>query len=387
MGCLHVLHLSNTNIKRDNRIIKEINALSKNKNIKCHAIGISNLLRDKNAPKKSISTIKASIKIIKISSYDYIKIRIFKKLILILDINKRLLLNGLNIKAQIVHCHDIMSLPAALIIKLFMGSKLIYDAHELESHTSGQDKITSFLIKTFERFTWNYIDEFITVSESINEWYQRNFGPKNSTLILNSPEIKNNFEDSKSDNYFHKFFSIPNKDKIFIYVGELINGRGIGTLIDTFKKIEDKSKHIIFIGYGELEHYLKNESVKNNNIHLHEVISIDQLIKVIRSADVGICLIDSKSLSDYYSLPNKLFEYAFSGLKIISTNLPEIKKVIKEFQLGIICEANSSSLEKAIYKIESFKKSEKSNLYKISWEYQAEKLNYLYSNLQKLIVN
>ena len=37
-----------------------------------------------------------------------------------------------------------------------------------------------------------------------------------------------------------------------------------------------------------------------------------KLTNLIKEADVGLCLVENVSLSDYYCLPNKLFEYAFA---------------------------------------------------------------------------
>ena len=53
MKTCNVLHLTHTDIVRDNRVIKEINAISKNKNIKCFGIGISEINRDKKAANKN----------------------------------------------------------------------------------------------------------------------------------------------------------------------------------------------------------------------------------------------------------------------------------------------------------------------------------------------
>ena len=38
------------------------------------------------------------------------------------------------IKPKIVHCHDTLVLPIGLVVSLIFKSKLIYDAHELESN-------------------------------------------------------------------------------------------------------------------------------------------------------------------------------------------------------------------------------------------------------------
>ena len=71
-----------------------------------------------------------------------------------------------------------------------------------------------------------------------------------------------------------------------------------------------KDCHIVYLGYGsEKTNYLSYQ--KYNNIHIHDAAEHQQVVSLAQSADVGLCLIENISLSDYYCLPNKLFEYIF----------------------------------------------------------------------------
>ena len=98
---------------------------------------------------------------------------------------------------KIIHCHDTVVLPIGLILSIFNKSKLIYDAHELESNRNSQGKISSMITWTIEKISWKKIDLLISVSPSINQWYIDEFGDKNNILILNSPQIGHSFEEKK----------------------------------------------------------------------------------------------------------------------------------------------------------------------------------------------
>ena len=98
-------------------------------------------------------------------------------------------------------------------------------------------------------------------------------------------------------------------------------------------------------------------------------------------------MIEDISLSDRLCLPNKLFEYAFSGLKIIASDIVEVQKVVTKYNLGHTIKADQVSL------FEILKMVEKGNSDKVietinsefiqsySWESQENKLLNLYKEL------
>ena len=86
-------------------------------------------------------------------------------------------------------------------------------------------------------------------------------------------------------------------------------------------------------------------------------------------------MIENVSLSDYYCLPNKLFEYAFAGLPILASKFPEINNIVTKYNLGYTCELNIDSILNAIIKIENNKiKKNNLELTEISWQAQENRL-------------
>jgi glycosyltransferase involved in cell wall biosynthesis len=288
--------------------------------------------------------------------------------------------HALKFRPHIIHCSDYFPLPVAVFFKILSRAKLIYDAHELESQTNSITKLTSLYVYGLERLLWPFIDTTFYVSNSIREWYNLKIGFKKSELVLNAPTGKML---NRKTTYFRDTFNIADGINIYLYLGMLGRGRGIDLALKVFSDSQNKNA-IIFMGYGEKEKIIKSYSVKHNNIFLHPPVPHDEVVGLASSADFGYCMLENVSLSDYFCLPNKMFEYAFSGLPVIASNFPDISVAVDEFNLGVVAELNEKSINEGITKLASGKLNNEylnQDLFPLSWEFQAEKVAKIFNEL------
>ena len=373
---MRILHISNTNINFDNRILKELESLESVNYYHLFAIGIytdENWIDSKTTKRTEIKTIYL------ISNNFKILPRALQYFFIIIELTFKLLINGIKFKPNIVHCHDTMVLPAGILIKFFLNVKLIYDAHELESNKHGQNKILSKATYLIEYFSWHRIDYFITVSKSINDWYMKKLGDKPSKIILNSPVQDETTRFEK--NYFHDKFKIKEERLIFVYIGALAEGRAIDLIVEAFRS-SNVSSHVVFIGLGSMHSFVADSARSCDKIHLHSPVAHEKVVPLISSADIGLCLIENSSLSDFYCLPNKLFEYAFSGIPILASKFPDIEFIVEKYNLGFTCNLDVVSIIDEILKIEKEKpQSISSDISDLSWKSQSDKLLDAYNSL------
>ncbi len=378
-----VLHISHTDIRTDSRILKEMAVIAEIDNVRVYGAGISNNINcdvSSDASSLCIESLELMSKRIQFVP------RVVRHILTFSEFLIRVTFYSFKVKPRVLHVHDIIMLPIGVLLKIIHGTKLIYDAHELESSTNGKSRFISKIIFYAESLLWRWIDYLITVSGSIDEWYKENLGDKKSEVILNSPYLSINSNKTCDGTYLRDKFNIPLTNKVYIYVGGLMRGRGINLLLDVFTNLKNDF-HLVLMGYGELEDFVAQHSNEYENIHFHNAVGHAEVVSITSSADVGLCLIENVSLSDYYCLPNKLFEYAFANIPVIASDFPEISKMVKKYKLGVCVDVEPNSIKNAILSFSPGAYSIHSNtvdmLTDVNWNSQSVKLKNIYNEISE----
>lgn len=234
----------------------------------------------------------------------------------------------------LVHFHAVASLPAAAIAKWLTGTKILYNAHDLETERTGWGWTTRMFSKALERSFIGSIDGMVTVSDHIADWYVDNYRMRRPALVRNIPVTK------QSETGFHAnspslrdALGIAPEDLLFIYIGAIDINRGLGILVDAFAQLPP-NYHFATLGYGDLVPFMEQAAARLPNVHHHAAVPSKQVTSFIRDADVGICLIEDVSMNHRLTLPNKLFETRHGGLAALVSDLPAIADFIDTFGGG-----------------------------------------------------
>ena len=370
-----ILHITHTDVRSDSRILKEIFSLSE-AGYEVSSLGV---VMSERAPR---SDFPSSLKItqIRLRSREFTFLpRSLMHGFSLCELVAKMLRSAIRHKPDLIHCHDVLVLPLGVIVKLITRAKLIYDAHELESDRNGLSKFDGFLTRHFEKLLWRFVDALIVVSPSVDAWYQNEIGLKLSLVVLNSPLILKKTP-CESD-YLRKRFLIPSDQKIFIYVGGLAPGRGIKLITQAFIDPSIAS-HLVFLGHGDWADDLKRLAMGHLNIHVHDAVPHADVVSIVQSADFGLCMIENVSLSDYFCLPNKLFEYCFAGVPVLASDFPDIRGVLSEYGIGECCSFELEAFREAIQLLgTSDKKFQFADLTALTWQVQERKLIKLYQGL------
>ena len=306
------------------------------------------------------------------------------------DFYKRTLILNIEEPSDIYHGHDLHTVPTAYKTAARTNSKVIYDAHELYTEMSGLKSIERKLYTIIERKYAPKVNAVITVNESIAAELKERYHLKvKPNIIFNCPEVSRNIIITKNDVLREKL-NISKETKIVIYQGGFSRNRGLFNLIRSAKYINNGV--VVFMGWGRIEDDLKTEVKKlklEDKVIFTPGVPQNELLNHSKSADLGVIPYQFVGLNNYYTSPNKLFEYINAGVPIAASDFPELKRVIDKYNIGETFDPESpKSIAEGINKIidnpeynNNLKENTKFAATDFTWEREEKKLLKIYDRM------
>ena len=296
---------------------------------------------------------------------------------------------------DLVHCNDLEPLPFCVLLKAlsFGRIKIIYDAHELETEKNATTGVRQIISRLLESLLIKRIDSFMTVSPSIAEWYRERFDLKRVEVVLNCPRL---WATSKK-NTLRRELGIGDGVHIVLYQGGFMSGRYLEELLEAFRIDDRADQALVFLGRAadtaqarSIERAIKSAADTLGNVHHLPSVPLELLSDYTSSADIGISLIEDICLSYRYCLPNKFFEFAMAGLPIVVSDLPEMRRMVEEYDCGVVCSSARpasirGAIDTALYgDMVRLGLNARRMAQDNSWERQEQKLLALYDKILKV---
>ena len=272
------------------------------------------------------------------------------------EFNIRLFFFLLFSRCDILLANDTDTVIPNFLISKIRRKKLIIDLHELFPEVPG---VTN---RKFVKKIWTIIENAIfpriktgyTVCRSIADYYEEKYGMQ-LKVVRNVP-VKRAFTGN---------VEMPEYDgkKIILYQGATNEGRGIEWVIDAMPYINDAI--FIIVGKGDMYDELV-EKVKKmqlcDRVIFKGIVPFQELPAYTSCADLGVCLLEKKGLSYYYSLPNRVFDFMQVHVPLLATDFPEIANILNlygtgrlinhyepEYLAGVICEMLAQPQNHTLY--------------------------------------
>lgn len=283
-------------------------------------------------------------------------------------------LNLMKSRAKIFFAEDIYTLPFVVIFAKLKRAKVFYDSRELFGHLAGLKD------KKFRQTFWRLVEklfikktDYVIVTGSMDEEYlTQKYNLKNTLILRNLPRYY------KSPMHFdiHANLQIDKGKKIILYQGIILKGRGIELIYNVLKVLPDYV--FVVVGDGDFESYYKELSARMDlvdQVYFLGKLTQEELPKVTSAANVGVALIENLSVSYYYALPNKLFEYIMAEVPVLVSTLPQMKEIVDKYEVGFGVDTdNKEEIISALKKLSS--DSELYNRFKKNCKKASEELNW-----------
>ncbi len=211
----------------------------------------------------------------------------------------------------------------------FLNKKVIY-----ETHLPVSDKKDHRLIIFKRLIKSKYLIKMVVISEALKKIYlEKGF--------LNESKIQVAHDGADSvENLNNRIELLGEKKNLKVgYVGHLYKGRGIQTIIDCAKNLNDMTFHLVGGLTKDIEYwksYIKKLNIEN--VFFYGFVSPIETIKYRNSFDIFLAPYEKKvsifgsneSDTSKFMSPLKIFEYMSHKKPIIASDLPVIREVLNE---------------------------------------------------------
>lgn len=291
----------------------------------------------------------------------------------------------------VVHAHDLMTLSAGAAISRATGAALVYDAHELETHTNywNLNPFTRRELRRYERALTPSTAGVVTVCDSIADWLAREYRLPRPVVVLNAPSART----TEPAGNVRQRLELPQSVPLAVYVGLVTVDRGLENCVRALAHAP--TLHLATVGPrdAEMEQTLlaiAAECGVTERLHLVDPVPPTSVTRFIRTATCSVIAIQNVCLSYAFSLPNKLLESVFAGLPVAVSDLPEMRRFVQRVGCGIVMdERDPVAIARALmtlaadperYRIRGDELRRVSD--EFGWPAQRAKLLALYASLQ-----
>lgn len=247
-------------------------------------------------------------------------------------------------QADIYHAHDLNNLPAAHAAARAAGARLVYDAHELFAEMANRwVRLKRGSWRRLEARLLPQCDLALTVNDFIAQEMARRYHVPPPVVVLNCPDPPPGFDPAAPHDHLRAALHLPAAARIVLYQGWISEGRGLENLVRAAALLPP-SVVIVFMGYGEYQETLARlarAAGVAQRVRFVPAVSQAVLLPWCASADVGIIPYQPVDLNNYYSSPNKLFDFIHARVPLVASDLPFLRQVIAGHDLGTVATLNS----------------------------------------------
>jgi glycosyltransferase involved in cell wall biosynthesis len=343
-----VLMLLDNDLVRDNRVMRELDVISKANNIVLHLLcyGYSGKTYDFNAPNIIIHRIHLPKKILDAL---FIVDRLLPIWTLLWSFRIWRLLKNHNCEA--VHAHDLyMIRPMYFLLKFGVKPRIVLDLHEnypatIQTYGWAKKGWRNFVFKPnrWEELERDYLSipsYILVLSEYFRDQLLSRYNFLNQSQFIVYPNLP------QIEKYQLEQKILSTKSPIiFCYLGVLAERRGLYDLMETFGLLFDERKPVRLKLAGPIDGPDKPafQAFLNNfseNVDYDAWVDKKDMLSYLQSAHV---LLSPLLVNDQHNsgIANKIFQYVLANRPLLVSNCIPQAKFVEHYKIGMVYQGDS----------------------------------------------
>lgn len=285
------------------------------------------------------------------------------------------------IRADVIHAHDLNVLPPAVKHAKRHGERVVYDAHELYPDLTGLTETERRRWRRTEARLITGADAVIAPTAARADLLATRYGIPTPTVIMNCPDPPTpGLDDTRLERLRRP------GELLAVYAGGFTPNRGLANLIRAAGSLE--GVRLAMLGWGPLEAELRAVAAPfGDRVEFVGPVDPDLVVATCSHADAGIVSYEPIGLNNQLAAPNKLFEYLHAGIAVAGSDLPDVRAILTQHDVGATFDAASTeSIRGALMALrdgdlEGMRARARAAAPSYTWAAQAESLLDLYARL------
>ncbi len=240
---------------------------------------------------------------------------------------------------DVVHCHDLDTLPVGVRLKRRLNMPLVYDCHEVFGYMIEEDVpsfVTNYAFR-MERRLASLADGIIAVNPAVQAYIDR-VTSRPSVLVRNCEEF-----------VLDAYRPPPGPPFTVLYVGTLHKSRFVLESIDAAASMPDI--RLVLGGSKALTEAVLQRCSMHQNTHFVGLVPRDQVMSMTLDAHAVLSMFDPGSRINQVGLPNKIFEAMAAGRPSIVTKGLMMADLVERERCGLAAPYTIDGFREAVARL------------------------------------
>ncbi len=243
---------------------------------------------------------------------------------------------GKSLQPDVVHAHDLDTLPAAWRLARATGASLVFDAHESYSDMLGENvsKAIKTICRALERFLVPRADLLVTVGERLRRHYQ-DMGAKLTQVVGNWRDPIDTDGGPAAVRQAVRVDAGVKESTVFIcFIANLTPERRLEPLLEAVESVP--GVELVVGGRGAGVQAAEQAAARCDRIRFVGLVAPSDVARWTAAADAVYYGFDPDNPNARFSAPNKLFEALAAGIPVVTARFGEIGEIVADTGCGIL---------------------------------------------------